>query len=305
MTLQKIENQKMKFRGTESFYIRNGWLSKGLSKIIENPTFFTSKEIDSAVELGVGSNMAKSIRYYLNATGLATEERGKGFTLTKFGENVIKNDKYLQMTGTLLLLHFNLATNIQNATSWYFFFNEYDATEINKKNYLEQLKDFIKQNSDTQIAERSLEDDFSCILKTYLLNDDKDKSLEDNLDCPLSELNLLRRVKNIEGVIAKKCAFDIKQFPHEILLYLLAKANSENANEIKISKLESAKNSIGKVFNLSSIDVADLLDSLSDKGFIKVVRTAGIETVQFTNINLTNPNIYIEEYYTNREKYAE
>ena len=36
----------MKFRGYETFYIRNGWLSKGLQKIKGNPRFFTDKNIE-------------------------------------------------------------------------------------------------------------------------------------------------------------------------------------------------------------------------------------------------------------------
>ena len=65
----------MKFGGHETFPVREGWLHKGLKLVVEDP----EKLIDEHVAdwLGVGRNMAKSIRYWLQATGLCEQAIGK------------------------------------------------------------------------------------------------------------------------------------------------------------------------------------------------------------------------------------
>lgn len=58
----------MKLRGHETFFIRKGWLSKGLKHIVESPDVFVSKVNNPMDELGIGANMVKSLRYWMQAT---------------------------------------------------------------------------------------------------------------------------------------------------------------------------------------------------------------------------------------------
>ena len=114
----------MKFRGHETFFIRKGWLGKGLKNVADKADVFVTKEVNPMDILGIGSNMVKSLRYWMQAAGLATEPRsGKRVqTLTDLGRIIYQQDPYLEELGTLLLLQYELATNIELATSWYFFF---------------------------------------------------------------------------------------------------------------------------------------------------------------------------------------
>ena len=67
----------MRFSGHETFPVRDGWLHKGLKLLIDAPDVLHDKY--AADHLGVGNNMAKSIRHWLLATGLAkpdTDKRG-------------------------------------------------------------------------------------------------------------------------------------------------------------------------------------------------------------------------------------
>ena len=52
---------KYRFKGHESFILREGWLNKGLYEVDRNPKVFS--ENYGADALGVGPNMAKAIRY--------------------------------------------------------------------------------------------------------------------------------------------------------------------------------------------------------------------------------------------------
>ena len=67
----------MKFRAHDTFYIRKGWLSKGMKYVIANKDVFVSKTENPMDVLGLGANMVKALRYWLQAVGL-TEEPKKG-----------------------------------------------------------------------------------------------------------------------------------------------------------------------------------------------------------------------------------
>lgn len=58
----------MKFRAHDTFAIRKGWLNKGLRNIENAPDVFISKEKNPMDVLGIGANMVKSLRYWLQAT---------------------------------------------------------------------------------------------------------------------------------------------------------------------------------------------------------------------------------------------
>ena len=68
----------MKFRAHETFFIRKGWLSKGMKYVKQTDGMvFIDRENNPMDTLGIGSNMVKSLRYWLLATGL-TEENTSG-----------------------------------------------------------------------------------------------------------------------------------------------------------------------------------------------------------------------------------
>ena len=66
----------MGFGGHETFSIREGWLHRGLQLLKEDPERLLDEY--AADWLGVGRNMAKSIRYWLAATGIADANSSPG-----------------------------------------------------------------------------------------------------------------------------------------------------------------------------------------------------------------------------------
>lgn len=93
----------MKFRAHETFFIRKGWLSKGMKCVNARNDVFVAKDENPMDVLGLGSNMVKSLRYWLQAVGLTEEPRsGRRFqTITPFGQSVFNNDRYIEELGTL------------------------------------------------------------------------------------------------------------------------------------------------------------------------------------------------------------
>ena len=50
----------MKFRAHDTFFIRKGWLSKGMKAVQECPDLFVSKKENPMDVLGIGANMVKN-----------------------------------------------------------------------------------------------------------------------------------------------------------------------------------------------------------------------------------------------------
>ena len=80
---------KVKMKRHESFSIREGWLSKGLLAVKENVKVFSCEE--STDILGIGTNMVKSLKYWLFATNLIKDEKNS-IVITKLGNLVLKYD---------------------------------------------------------------------------------------------------------------------------------------------------------------------------------------------------------------------
>ena len=115
----------MKFRAHDTFFIRKGWLSKGMKCVEQKPNVFVDKNENPMDILGIGSNMVKALRYWLQVVGLtwepSTGRRDQNFT--RLGEQIWHNDPYIEELGTLYLLQYKLASDRDNATAWYYFFN--------------------------------------------------------------------------------------------------------------------------------------------------------------------------------------
>ena len=79
----------MKFRAHDTFFIRKGWLSKGMKYVQSKPDVFIAKDENPMDVLGIGANMVKALRYWLQAVGLTTEpNKGKMFDKQYLGSKV-------------------------------------------------------------------------------------------------------------------------------------------------------------------------------------------------------------------------
>ena len=280
----------MKFRAHETFYIRKGWLSKGM-KYIEKTggEVFIDKSNNPMDVLGIGSNMVKSLRYWLLATGL-TEEQSSGKRIQNFtdlGTLIYHNDRYLEETGTLQLLQYKLASNEDFATSWYFFFNEFNLYEFTQNDFLTAIKNFIRMNSNesekSSGTDRTLGDDFSCIINTYGMKKSTDENInpENNISCPFTELGLINLLDGKKGIYRKSIP-QVSSFNPYVVLAVIAD-NSNGQQEIKMNDILQGKNNIGKIFNLDTISMIEILRKAEKTGELKIIRTAGLDVIQITN----------------------
>ncbi len=276
----------MRFRAHESFFIRKGWLYKGLKNIERTPRIFSDKNINASDVFGIGTNMVRSLRYWLQATGLTREVNGGNYrmqVITEFGNTIMMHDRYMEEEGTLWLIHYKLACNQDMATSWYWFFNEFYYSEFSKEDFVHALDSYIRfnQKEGDGIALSSIEDDFACILNTYIprikMHPEK-VSPENNIDCPLGQLGLVDFVEKKKRIFRKNSPR--KDDIHPLVVLAVIIEQNDGQTEIKISRLLQDPCNIGKIFNLDIVVLNQYLDKLARLGLITVVRTGGLDVIR-------------------------
>lgn len=288
----------MKFRAHDTFFIRKGWLYKGLKHVEMDSTVFMGDNGNPMDILGIGANMVKSLRYWLQAVGLTIEPtHGKKYQdLTPLGKLIYDNDRYIEEIGTLWFLHYKLATNETDATAWYYFFNEFNLKEFTRDDFVKQLNAYILLNG-SSVSFRSLEDDFNCIISTYVprIKSNPEKvHPENNIDCPFGELSLV-------GIVDKKSKIYKKNLTkidaiHPLIVFAVIVDQAKGRKQIKISSIQNDKCNAGKVFNLDIITLTNILNRLDLMGYIKVVRTAGLDYIDI--LKESDFLGCVREYYT-------
>ena len=267
----------MKIRAHETFCIRKGWLHKGVKNIIANPRIFTNKDINPIDILGIGSNMVKSLRYWLTVVGV-TEETNDGVyrvqKLTEFGKVIDKFDKYYEEDGTNWLIHYKLASNEQLATAWYWFYNKFNFTTFNKTIFVNELYEYLQTTYNYNGSIKMLEDEFDCIIKTYCAKD-KVINPEETNECPLVELKLIEDCGDKEY---RKISPD-RDAIHPMVLFAVI-CDKYDKDEILISDLMDDDRGVGRVFNLDRSVLFYILEQLQKLSLIDISRTAGLDIIR-------------------------
>lgn len=273
----------MKFRAHDTFFIRKGWLSKGMRCVGNKPDVFIAHDENPMDVLGIGANMVKALRYWLQAVGLTEEpNKGKRFQhFTDLGKIIYEHDTYIEELGTLYLLQYCLASQKDEATAWYFFFNEFSMSEFSREDFVDALQKYIKmRDSETEYAIRSLNEDFQCIINTYLpryKSNPAKVSPENNIDCPFGELGLVDILNKRKKTYKKSIPASDTFHPYIVLAVIVD--NAGDRKEISLNELLAAPCNIGKVFNLDSITMLDVLYQIEKLGLIKIIRTAGLDVI--------------------------
>ncbi|MBS6022521.1 MAG: DUF4007 family protein [Paeniclostridium sordellii] len=286
----------MKIKGHQSFHIRRGWIHKGLKEISKNGGLFSDKEIVLTDLFGIGSNMVSSLKYWLEALSLIERKRNGSkvnYEITPIGKFILENDPYLEEIETWQLLHYNLATNEELATTWYWFFNEYKGNKFNRENLFNGLNSYIIKEYEKEVSERSLKDDVNCLLNTYVERDIQ--TPEDNIESPFAQLGLIEIDNKKNGEINYKKVN--KKLPKEVLVYYILINMSKEKEVLDLKNIIYDTNGIGSIFNLDMYETMEILDTLQNLGYIKVIRTGGLDYINF--IKKIDPIEALEKLYKN------
>lgn len=263
---------KVKMKRHESFSIREGWLAKGLVAVKEDSKVFSAS--DATDVLGIGTNMVKSLKYWMTATCLIKEENKK-MVLTELGNLIDKYDPYLEDIFSWWLIHLNLILNLEDSYIYNLFFNKCTMKAFSKREVFEHISNNLRNNK-LEFNENILQDEVNMIIKTYSI-DEKVDNPENNFICPLSELNL---IKKVDVNTYERMKPEYRNLNYLIIYYLLIKL-SENKDYINIDELLKMDNSPAKLLNLDKNLINEYLDEMKRNDLIIVNRTAGLNMIYF------------------------
>lgn len=279
----------IKLKGHETFSIREGWLSKGLRAVYEDKYVFSKNY--GADALGVGSNMAKAIKYYLKTAELIKITRNEA-KLNGCGKTIYKYDPYFEDVFSLWIFHVNFVRNREQATSWYLFFNEIDLEEFTKEELEESIEREIEKMGIEKYSKRSIHDDVSVLTHMYCKEKMEKFDPEEKRISPFVKLGLITKNEkkyqksiNVEGIVGEK-----------VTLYIIAKyLQDKGATSVSIDELLTQPGTPGKIMNLKRAKLNELLDRLQEKKELTVNRTAGLDMVYYEKEE--QPEKIVEDYY--------
>lgn len=280
------KQRKIRLKGHESFMVRDGWLRKGIVAVKNNPNVFS--EYMGADALGVGSNMAKAIRYWLKVLGLTREVTRKGTYLTELGSLIFEQDGYFEDIFTIWLLHLQLLFHKEDATTWYLFFNEVGAEEFSREELYYLLRQAMNfYSGEGTYSERSLESDGMVLLNMYVRQREIDYDPEEKLISPFSALGLLRAERKryrkqqpeLDRLPPQIVWISILMMYQDMVVLDIHFIKKQERFGISIDDLLQKKNGPGKVLNLNRTALNLYLDKLYAGGYLEVNRTAGLDMV--------------------------
>lgn len=304
-----------KFSGHETFPCRYTWLPKAVNLIKANCQALSDDE-ESIVELGIGKNMVKALRFWIQAMNVAKAERGKEYVITNFGEIIFGDqgvDRFLEDRRTLWLLHWNLLTQADsNLFAWDFLFNKWNQPNISPDEVLQAFeRETIKIERKLSIV--TLKQHFNVFLHTYVPTQGKKGNIiEDNLDCPLVELELIEQVgqkQPVDGTTKYENIYTFRRdakpditsdlFIYCLYDYMLKK--KPNETEISFREIHTAPNCLGQAFKLQETDLRERLDHIGveSEGLFEYQESAQFQKVSGYNLKSVCKSDLLKKVYSN------
>lgn len=272
--MRLAESTKRMFARHETFHPRYGWFRKAYAVVDKDPHIFLGN--DATVEIGVGKNMVRAIRFWGLAAKLIAENpnssrpRSPSLITTPLGDELFGEngwDRYMEDPGTLWLLHWLLLAPKSRLPVWWIAFNEFHAVEFKE----EELRAVVSTQLDAAEGwakphPTSIKKDISALLRTYAPAVRSGRiGIDDILDCPLRELNLIGR-----SVATGRYRFRLgpkATLPPAILTYAVldyVKRIKTRENTITISRLTHEPGAPGKVFKLADSEILAALEPVID-----------------------------------------
>ena len=287
---------KYKYSGHGTFPCRYTWLPKAVIALKDKPSLFSDLD-EAMVELGVGKQMVHAIRFWVEAAKVAEKKNKNDFEVTQLGEKLMGEDgldPFLEDSQTLWLIHWNFSTHRENALfAWDFLMNRWQEPEISPS-YVVDAFEKETLSIGRKLSRVTLKEHFDIFLHTYLpTRGTKGDIREENLDCPLIELDLMRQVgeRIVDGQNRKRepvYAFNRDHKPQisqALFVYCLNdfwNTCHDREGTLPFREVASGHGSPGQVFKLPEQDIVGRLENIenSTNGAISFHESVNLSQIQ-------------------------
>ena len=265
--------------------------------------------------------MVSSIRHWCRVSGLIAERTGQPTQITIqlseqktiyrrgqfvptelgkaiFGENGF--DPYLDDPATLWLIHWQIATNTNLATAWYWAFNILRGNQFTPSIFARKVYEWARQQKQSMrpISENTLRRDVNCFIRTYCQSRYSDSVVEETFDCPLVELNLIAELPDGEGYEFQRG--DKETLPIEVVAWAIDTFWESRllwGESLTFSDLMYAPASPGRVFRLDEDTMTTYLEKLAEltDGALQYDETTGLK--QLYRHRTLNQMALLKRYY--------
>jgi Protein of unknown function (DUF4007) len=315
-----------RFSGHETFPCRYSWLPKAVRSLRENPSLFADEDA-AMVRLGVGKNMVRAIRFWAEAAEIAQapkpdskiekessrtpvqqallDKAKKGYmannrtapgalAVTQFGEAILGpegHDQFLEDIKTLWLIHWKLSTSAEPLFAWHYLLNFWHRSDFTASEAMAALAKEARRLS-KKLSPVTLDHHFTTFLHTYVpTRSRKGEVLEDNLDCPLVELELIEQVGERTMADSNRreavYAFRVEEKPEispELFAYCVADfwaRQHPDEQTLPFREIAVGIGSPGQVFKLPEQAVRERLDAIrtDSRGALDYRESAALQQV--------------------------
>jgi hypothetical protein len=242
------------FSGHETFVLRSNWLKKAYDLLQHTPGLFSLE--DSFVRLGVGKNMAQSIRFWGRACNVFQRaEGGAGYAATALGDALFHDetgwDPFLVTPASRWLLHYQVASRPDAAFTWYYSFNLLRRGEFTAPQLAQQIVEHVTRLGQRPPSAATIARDIDCMLRCYMRPDlaQQGLAIEDALHCPLHELGLLQQLP--AQPTYRLVSGARPELPDALVAYAaLRQARQIGRSTLAFNELAYGERSPGRVFRL-------------------------------------------------------
>ena len=257
------------FARHETFHPRFGWFRKAVVAASTDSGVFTSD--DATVQLGVGKNMVRSLRFWGIAAHLLVEEpidgsRQRNSKPTNVAAALLHPlyglDPTMEDAATWWWLHWLLIGPDCSLPVWWMIFHDLSVVEVDEELLLRACLQTIDSSAWNTPHESSIAKDISAFVRTYGNSQTTRAKFDDRFGCPLRDLNLLTASPTGGHRLASG---HTPSLPGSIVLAAIldyVACQPGRSKTINLSRLAREPGGPGRAFRLTDADMVDLLDPI-------------------------------------------
>jgi Protein of unknown function (DUF4007) len=277
---------KLNFSGHQTFTLRYSWIPKAVEALESGANLLDAE--DAMLRFGVGKNMVGSIVHWLIVTDVA-HRVNDGLRLTSLGRNLFGvdgYDPYLEDLATHWLLHWNVASRPEYASTCYWMFNELRQMDFTERHVMRGIEQWVASHDRVAPSPNTLKRDIDCYLRTYVPLS-RSTEIEDWVDCPFGELGLLMSLAETDNERWYRFSSDAhRTLPDWILHYAVEDYWWRNGNAKESLSFEDVifrPGSPGRVFKIGPDAMVSRLEQLETGGGLMLKESSGVRNLYRTS----------------------